>query len=74
VDDGRRGPPYWVRLVRQGEKVIAYKSDDGQQWAETGSETLDLGETAFVGLVTTSLSGARGAAAVFDSVTVIRLP
>jgi hypothetical protein len=74
ADDGRRGPPYWVRLVRQGGKVIAYKSDDGQQWAETGSETLDLGETAFVGLVATSRSGASGAATVFDSVTVIRLP
>jgi hypothetical protein len=69
-DDSRRGRPYWMRLVRQGDSVTAYRSGDGQQWTETGTEKFDLGETAFVGLAAMSLAGGSNSAVTFDQITI----
>lgn len=62
--------PYWVRLVRQGNTVTAYRSVDGKQWAETGSEKVDLAETAYVGLAAAPLADKPGALIAFDHITV----
>jgi hypothetical protein len=67
----RRGAPYWVRLVRQGNTVTAYRSADGRQWAETGSETVELAKTAYVGLAAAPLANKPGGAVAFDNITVI---
>jgi hypothetical protein len=72
VEDGeRRGGPYWVRLVRQGDTVTAYRSKDGRQWAETGSETLQLAETAYVGLAAAPRGDAAGSSVAFENISVI---
>jgi ferric-dicitrate binding protein FerR (iron transport regulator) len=70
-DGERRGAPYWVRLVRQGNTVTAYRSANGQQWAETGSGTMDLSETAYVGLVAASLADKPRGSIAFDNITVV---
>ncbi len=70
-DGERRGAPYWVRLVRQGGTVTAYRSADGKQWTETGSETVDLAETAYVGLAAAPLADKPGGSIAFDNITVI---
>jgi hypothetical protein len=70
ADRERRGAPYWVRLVRQGNNVTAYRSPDGQEWAETGSETVELGETAFVGLAAAPQGGDPWASVSFDHIAV----
>ena len=55
------GAPRWVRLVRVGNLVTAYSSVDGVTWTTIGSDTIQLGETAYVGLAATSKnSGALG--------------
>ncbi len=69
-DDSRRGRPYWVRLVRQGDSVTAYRSADGQQWTETGTDRLDLGETSFVGLATMSLAGVSHSSVTLDQIII----
>ena len=46
--------PRWVRLVRAGTLVTAYSSVDGVSWTAIGSETIQLGATAYVGVATTS--------------------
>jgi regulation of enolase protein 1 (concanavalin A-like superfamily) len=46
--------PIWVRLVRQGSRVTAYASRDGQAWVQIGAETIALGATAYVGIAVTS--------------------
>ena len=71
AESERRGAPYWVRLVRQGNTVTAYRSADGKQWADTGSETVDLAETAYVGLVAAPLADKPGGSIAFDNITVI---
>lgn len=70
ADRERRGAPYWVRLVRQGNNVTAYRSPDGKDWAETGSERIELGETAFVGLAAAAQTGDPGATVSFDHIAV----
>jgi regulation of enolase protein 1 (concanavalin A-like superfamily) len=67
----RRGAPYWVRLVRQGDTVTAYRSADGRRWTETGSETVELAETAYVGLAAAPLPNMPGSSIAFDNITVI---
>ena len=62
------GGPYWVRLVRRGDIVTAFRSKDGRDWAETGKETVPLNETAYVGLALAS--DASGADVAFDHISV----
>jgi hypothetical protein len=60
---------YWVRLVRRGDTVTAFRSADGRSWAETGKETLPLAETAFVGLALAP-DAASGGYVSFDHISV----
>jgi len=63
--------PYWVRLVRRGSTITAYKSADGVDWVQTGSETFELGPRIYVGLGVTSSEKSGENAAVFDNVSVL---
>jgi ferric-dicitrate binding protein FerR (iron transport regulator) len=63
--------PYWVRLVRRGSTITAYKSADGINWVQTGSENFELGPRIYVGLGVTSSEKSGANAAVFDNVSVI---
>jgi hypothetical protein len=63
--------PYWVRLVRRGSTITAYKSADGVTWVQTGSENFELGPRIYVGLGVTSSEKSGANAAVFDNVSVI---
>jgi len=64
----RTGGPYWVRLVRRGDTVTAFRSQDGREWALTGKETIPLAETAYVGLALAS--DESGADVAFDHISV----
>ncbi|HET7695123.1 MAG TPA: Ig-like domain-containing protein [Vicinamibacterales bacterium] len=46
--------PRWVRLVRLDNLVTAYSSTDGITWRTIGSDTIQLGATAYVGIAATS--------------------
>ncbi len=63
--------PYWVRLVRKGSTITAFKSADGVVWVQTGSENFELGPRIYVGLGVTSSERSGENAAVFDHVSVI---
>jgi hypothetical protein len=62
--------PYWVKLVRAGDKISGFESVDGMEWVQVGSTTLKLAETVHIGLVASSHLPDRLCAAVFDKVTV----
>ncbi|MEY2822129.1 MAG: hypothetical protein RL105_1701 [Verrucomicrobiota bacterium] len=66
--DDKSVGPYWVRLVRRGDTVTAFRSKDGRDWAVTGKETIPLAETAYVGLALAS--DASGADVAFDNISV----
>ncbi len=46
--------PYWVKLVRQGDRFRAYESADGRDWVLADSDTVVMGPRVFVGLVASS--------------------
>lgn len=46
--------PQWLRLVRSGSTLTAYSSPDGVTWTTIGSDTIQLGVTAYVGIAVTS--------------------
>jgi regulation of enolase protein 1 (concanavalin A-like superfamily) len=65
--------PYWVRLVRRGGSLTAYRSADGVQWTQVGAATINLAATVYAGLAVTSNNNAALATAGFDNVTVTPL-
>jgi hypothetical protein len=62
--------PYWVKLVRAGDKLTGYESVDGKEWVQTGAATLKLPEAIYIGLVASSHQQDKLCTATFDKVTV----
>ena len=61
-------PATWLRLERRGQTISFSQSADGTQWASLHSATIDLSETAFVGLAVTSQRPDAMAAATMSNV------
>src|SRR5262245_1975050 len=64
-------PPGWVRLVRTGDQFSAYFSTNGVNWQLVGTDTIQMGNTVYVGLPVTSHASSVAATARLDSVNVI---
>jgi regulation of enolase protein 1 (concanavalin A-like superfamily) len=64
--------PYWVKLVRVGDKLTGYESIDGKEWKQTGSATLKLSEAVYIGLVASSHLKDKLCAAAFDQVAITK--
>ncbi|MGY0056292.1 alginate lyase family protein [Streptomyces sp. LZ34] len=74
-DGYRLRAPYWVRVRRQGGRCTGSISPDGVRWTEVGASDVELGRTAYAGLVLTSALGVAEAYAetgtgAFDNVSV----
>ncbi|MFD8812308.1 alginate lyase family protein [Streptomyces sp. NPDC059627] len=74
-DGYRLRAPYWVRVSRKGRRCTGAISPDGVHWTEVGSTEVELGRTAYAGLVLTSCLGvdedyAETGTGVFDNVAV----
>jgi regulation of enolase protein 1 (concanavalin A-like superfamily) len=62
--------PTWVKLVRVGTTINAYRSADGLSWTAFGSATVTLSATVYVGLAVSSHSNSVAASVAFDNITV----
>jgi regulation of enolase protein 1 (concanavalin A-like superfamily) len=62
--------PQWVRLVRQGNSLTAYRSADGMNWVYVGTDNIAMGQTVLVGVAVTSHTTSATSLAVFEHVTV----
>ncbi|MEV0223361.1 alginate lyase family protein [Streptomyces sp. NPDC050704] len=74
-DGYRLRAPYWVRVARKGRRCTGSISPDGVRWTEVGSTEVELGRTAYAGLVLTSCLGvdeeyAETGTGAFDNVSV----
>lgn len=74
-DGYRLRAPYWVRVTRRGRRCTGAISPDGIRWTEVGSTEVELGRTAYAGLVLTSCLGvdaehAETGTGAFDNVSV----
>jgi hypothetical protein len=61
----------WVRLVRSGSTLTAYKSADGAAWTQVGSVTIAMNGNVYVGLAVTSHDNNRLNTTTFDNATFI---
>jgi len=59
--------PVWLRLVRQGTRFTGYLSANGTSWTTTGSATISMGSSAYVGLAVSSRVDSTLATATFTS-------
>src|SRR5437879_11085346 len=63
--------PYWLKLSRSGSTVSAYTSADGVNWTPIGSsQTINMGQSVYVGLALCSNNTSTLATATFDNVSV----
>lgn len=62
-------PNLWVRLVRSGSTVTAYRSTNGTSWTSIGSSTVTMASTCYVGLAVASGSTTTLNASVLDNVS-----
>jgi len=71
LDEG--SAPQWVRLIRRGSRIEAYRSDNGFDWKYMGGRVLNFSNRVYVGLSFTSHDNSYLGQAVFDNVSIERL-
>ena len=68
---GNEAAPFWLRLVKQGEWLRAYKSADGLSWIEVGSDQIRMRGKIYLGLGVSSWNNSKLTTSIFDNVNVI---
>lgn len=61
---------YWVEVSRSGSTFNGFYSADGINWTSMGSQTINMQQTVYIGLVATSQTTGYTSSATFDSVSV----
>ena len=62
--------PYWIKLVRAGDKFSGYESTDGEKWTLIGETNVTMKAEVYAGLVTSSHQKTKLCASVIDKVAV----
>lgn len=70
ITGGSAAAPVWLRVVRSGSRLEAYRSPNGTTWSLMASQTIAMGTTVYVGLAVTSHSSTDTATAAFDNFVV----
>jgi len=65
-------PPYWVRLVREGNTFTVSMSADGVEWAQEGETPIDVNmvDPVLIGLAVTSHQAGEVRAFEFSDITI----
>jgi hypothetical protein len=50
TNDGGMVAPYWVRIVKKGDKYVGYTAPDGVNWTAVDSVEIALGNFAYAGI------------------------
>jgi len=61
----------WVRLVRTGNTLLGYKSNDGANWTLINSSTINMAPNIYVGFVVASGTTSTMSSSTFTNPTVI---
>ena len=68
VPDDGVDEPHYVRVERDGDTFIGYKSNDGSNWTELERVTVDMSADVYAGLAVTSNKEGTLSAAEFENV------
>ncbi|WP_298769433.1 LamG-like jellyroll fold domain-containing protein [uncultured Shewanella sp.] len=64
--------PVWLKLQREGNLFTGYYSFDGENWLQTTSKTVPMGESYYVGLAASPHVTTSNAEAIFSNVDVLQ--
>jgi regulation of enolase protein 1 (concanavalin A-like superfamily) len=64
-------PNIWVRLVRSGNILTAYRSTDGVRWSRVDTRTISMASNIYIGLAVASGSSTTLNTATMSNVTVV---
>lgn len=70
VSGDNSAAPYWLKLVRSGSNFTGCGSLDGGNWIKTGSVSLSMASSAYVGFAVTRSNAAYLATAQFDNISI----
>src|SRR4051812_4695019 len=70
ISGGAGTAPAWLRIVRAGASLTAYRSSDGATWTKVGTASIGMPATVLVGVVVSSHNNTTLATAAFDNVSV----
>ncbi len=59
--------PYWVKMVRKGNSLNYFFSEDGQNWNNLGSREFAMNQRLYIGLALTSHNNNEKAIGVFSN-------
>jgi glucose/arabinose dehydrogenase/PKD repeat protein len=62
--------PVWVRLVREGIRLSAYRSDDGVSWVYVDSDSIPMSDTVLIGIAITAHTDDALATGEVDSIRI----
>jgi regulation of enolase protein 1 (concanavalin A-like superfamily) len=65
------GADTWVRLIRTGKRINAYRSDNGINWTYSGTAKMTLGRECYIGLAVASGANSFSFTAQFSNVYVV---
>ena len=68
---GNETAPFWLRIVKEREWIRAYKSADGINWIEVGSDQIKMRGKIYLGLGVSSWNNSKLTTSIFDNVNVI---
>ncbi|MGC8877982.1 MAG: hypothetical protein ACP5R2_02010, partial [Anaerolineae bacterium] len=72
---GTASTPVWLRLLKIGNTLVAYRSANGSSWTRVGGlDTVSLGGTYLVGMAVSAHTNGQYAYATFDSISVNTSP
>ena len=64
-------PPYWIKLAKINQRVVAARSVDGRKWEFVGELPMETLRDAYIGMFVSSHRADQLATSVFDHVRVI---
>jgi hypothetical protein len=70
VTPGTGVAPAWMRITRNGDRIDASWSMNGETWTHLGGVSIPMNDAVFIGLPVTSHNTAATANAWFDDVRV----
>jgi regulation of enolase protein 1 (concanavalin A-like superfamily) len=68
---GAAGVPVWVRLVRTGATITAYRGSDGVTWTKVNNAKITIPTTVTAGLAVSSGSATTRTSASFTGVQIV---
>src|SRR5439155_17840679 len=72
IDAGAASAPVWVKLVKSGNTFTGYRSDDGVNWTQVATATVDMANTTSLsaGLAVTSHNDGTVCIANFSNISI----